>query len=231
MKPRHGRNVYRRERSQSHKERPGWPRTKTQISPKEDFATSSESSLPAVSRGSCLRAPPAPPCPPACLPLLWGTWQGLYPQREPPPRVWQVGLTWEPGEAPGGRPGPLGSARALPVTQEGRPSALVPEESPSPPEGRPAWGGLRRPRWPDRSASGELEAGAASRPRVTDPPGRPSWWQLHRHGEKRFLGVPMTSPPALETGPRTPAQESHTPQASWATAPRALARLGPRGQD
>lgn len=46
MKPRHGRNVYRQEHSQSHKERPAWPRTKAQISPEGDFATSSGSSLP-----------------------------------------------------------------------------------------------------------------------------------------------------------------------------------------
>lgn len=76
MKPRHGRNVYRQEHSQSHKERPAWPRTKAQISPEGDFATSSGSSLPVGNQGFCLRTTPAPFCPPVSLPILGGETAG-----------------------------------------------------------------------------------------------------------------------------------------------------------
>ena len=100
MKPRHGRNVYRREHSQSHKERPAWPGTKTQISPEGDFATSSGSSLPAGSQGSCLRMTPALFCPPVSLPVLGGESAGASPPERAPHRG---KVHWEPGEALGGR--------------------------------------------------------------------------------------------------------------------------------
>lgn len=152
MKPRHGRNVYRREHSQSHKERPAWPRTKTQISPEGDFATSSGSSLPAGSQGSCLRTTPAPFCPPVSLPVLRGESAGASPPERAPHRIWWAGCTGSQARPCEGD-GPSGLSLCPPCDLGGEawylaphlPSLpLTPEELPST-WGSPGWGGWWRP--------------------------------------------------------------------------------------
>ena len=140
------------EHSQSHKERPAWPQTKTQISPEGDFATSSGSNLPAGGQGSCLRTTPAPFCPPVSLPILGGEAAGVSPPERAPHKIWWAGCTgsqvrpWE-GD------GPSGLSLHLPCDSGGEAwylapclssLPLIPEEPPSTWRS-PGWGGWWRP--------------------------------------------------------------------------------------
>ena len=152
MKPRHGRNVYRREHSQSHKERPAWPRTKTQISPEGDFATSSGSSLPAGSQGSCLRTTPALFCPPVSVPVPGGESAGASPRERAPHRIWWAGCTGSQAR-PWEGDGPFGLSLCSPCDLGGEAWYLAPHlpSLPLTPEElsstwrSPGWGGWWRP--------------------------------------------------------------------------------------
>lgn len=178
------------EHSQSHKERPAWPQTKTQISPEGNFATSSGSNLPAGGQGSCLRTTPAPFCLPVSLPILGGEAAGASPPERAPHRIWWAGCTGSQAR-PWRETGPLGSACAFPVTREGRPGTWHPVF--------PACPSFPRSPNPPGGAQGGVVGGSLWRA-VTGLPGVHTCWHLQHNRRSVCKGAPHQHPQPWRQG-------------------------------